>query len=637
MSSIVQKIHKQNKTSRNVFDLSNNVQLLTAPGMLLPIRTDEVLPNDEFRFSVGAFARTLQMVVPSFARVKAHIDSFFVPYRLLGTDYQQIIVGDNRGILSNYSNGSYTEAHREFPRATGFTLQSVGSASFQDASGINTNITTPLLLNALGYGIGRTQSIVNGSVQPAVNQLSDGSLGSGRNSVSLGGASTTAGPAYSSVIPFNLIPCQAYQKIYQDYYRNKLWEKENRASYFCTPDMDNKLFTAEELRTFGMCEMRYHDFEKDRITGIIPDENNVLSDGISAYAQDIVSSLPYGLNSEQVFGFSQVPSESQFRSQDGFSGVDIGVYSVKFGVSSGTNVQTNGTTGVDVSPILSRLSALSLRRLQAFQKFAEITDMSKSDYKHQIKAHFGFDVPDLNSDYSTYIGGFDVPLSITDVENTNSTLNEDTGLGYLAGKGTASGGSRQFSFKANEHGIIMHILYLLPQVDYLNVNTDRSTLRFSRYDFAIPEFDDLGFEPVRIMDVYNNAMNNDVLNENLQGYVPYQVIGYLPRYWYYKTKTDANFSISFYSASDSGAVTSNSLNYSSYIVPFPYKRFIDNCISGTTYRGLKVQPSILDKLFPIQLSTQNTLSSFSNAMPFVFTVHFEMSVMRSLSVDGLPY
>lgn len=634
MSSIVQKIHKKNSVSRNVFDLSNNVQFTTCPGMLLPVRTDETLPGDEFRFSISAFARTVQMVVPSFARVKAHIDSFFVPYRLLGTDYQSIIVGDNRGMIGNYNGGSYTDRVGYLPRVSNSILDaSLSQTTNTDAQGINYAVTSRILANALGYGFGAL-SVDQVRYSTDGNLLSDGSLGSSVNSTDFG--DTTS----SNSLYFNLLPFQAYQKIYQDYYRNKLWEKENRSAYFFGPDMDNSLLTVSRLVNTGLIEMRYHDFEKDRITGIIPDENSILTDGVSAYAQDIVSALPLGLDSLVSLGSDQVPSSSTRipnvnHNATGVTVAQSNVTSGKLISDENNGVLSNGYTGSDFSPILNRLSALSLRRLQAFQKFAEITDLSKSDYKHQIKAHFNFNVPDLNSDYCDYIGGCDIPLNISDVENTNgaSVSGTTNSLGYLGGKGTMSGNSSSFSYKCKEHGIIMIILYILPQVDYLNVFTDRSTLRFGRYDFAIPEFDDLGFEPVRMLDVYNTLVTEDVNSSSIE-FNPARVIGYLPRYWYYKTKVDCNYSPAFRRSST--PISSSSLNYGSYIVPFPYYSFLENCAAGTTYRGLKVPINILKSLFPLEVDTTSA-TSFADTCPFIFTIHFQASVMRSLSVDGLPY
>ena len=162
MANIVQQTQKKNHVNRSGFDLSGNINFSACPGMLLPLRVDDCIPNSKYTFDYGVFARTIQMVVPSFARVKAHIDTFFVPYRLLGTDYQAAIVGDNRGALSNYSTGSFQD---KLPVLPSFDLHSLVNASDEptgvysfkfnndDAAGIANKVSSPILLNALGYGV----------------------------------------------------------------------------------------------------------------------------------------------------------------------------------------------------------------------------------------------------------------------------------------------------------------------------------------------------------------------------------------------------------------------------------------------------------------------------------------------------
>ena len=83
MANIVQQTSKTNHVNHSTFDLSGNINLSATTGMLLPVRVDDCMPNSTYTFNTNFFARTVQMLVPSFARVKAHVDTFFVPYRLL--------------------------------------------------------------------------------------------------------------------------------------------------------------------------------------------------------------------------------------------------------------------------------------------------------------------------------------------------------------------------------------------------------------------------------------------------------------------------------------------------------------------------------------------------------------------------
>lgn len=633
MAFLTQKIHKRNSVRHNNFDLSNNVNTLNAPGFLQPLRYDELLPGETYKFSTESFARTLQLTVPSFARVKAHIDSFFVPYRLLGTDYQNIIVQNNRGILANYTNGVYKEASPSLPYTSFKNLNEAIYTVNRDSAGLDARDTTTFLLNCLDFGINSYIKDYTMGVKP--NKSPNNEIISSKKA-SLNVLTKSGNIDVSSMMCTNLLPLQCYQKIYQDYYRNQLWEKENKASYFLDSSFTGKEVSSEYLSTSGLVEMRYHDFEKDRITGMIPDENNILSSGVSLYAQDVFTGMSKGLDSVNSLGNGSVPSANTVIPNSNDVAKDTKTYSDSVDTISVLAPNTSNL-GADYSAIIDRLSALSFRRLSAMQKFAEITDLNKSDYKHQIRAHFGFVPNELNSDYCTYIGGTDIPLNISDVECNNGTDDDTTNfLGYLAGKGSFFSVDRNFhTFKANEHGIIMHILYTLPEVDYLNVFTNRTLLKFSRYDFAIPEFDDFGFEPVRLLDIYNTIASQYpaiMLSEN---YDPYQILGYLPRYFDYKTKMDSN---SAYSFTFSSNVPINVLNYNNYIVSFPYQRFIHCAQNGYLFNGLKCRPDILKDMFPVspvKVTSDNQMTQdgtfIPSNMPFIFHVHFNVSVSRPLS------
>ena len=603
MANIIQQIHKSNHVRKSNFDLSGNVNFTTCTGMLLPIRFDDCLPNGSYSYQLSTFARTVQMVVPSFARVKAHFDAFFVPYRLLGDDYQAIIVGDNRGMAANYINGGvYSDANHHLPTLNLNSLFAKSGPSFgslSDAAGISYNVSSPILFNALGYGVDSFGTTLSAGAKAYSDKLSyDGSI-----------TSSTAASIGNTSLLRSILPLQAYQKIYQDFYRNKLWELENRGSYFCFASDDSKDFTVKG-KSNGLFEMRYHDYDKDRIIGLIPDPNHILSDGISQYASSVLNGS-FGLDSSVALGDSSIPN-----SNVNTIGSDGSIHSSRLLAShpelSESKVVDGSLSFAQSGQLVQQYTALTQRRLEAFQKFAEITSMNKSDYKHQIQAHFGFSVPELDSDYVQYIGGYDMPLNISDVENTS-----DSNQGYLAGKGVINGNSNTFTVSPKEHGCVMIIAYVVPQIDWSNVFIDRSTIRFNRYDFAIPEFDNLGFEPVRLLDICSDLP--------LDGHVvdPGSIIGYLPRYWPYKTKLDVNMT-GFTSADKT------SLNFDSYIVKYNRWRIVENIGRGTLYKAFKSLPSDLDGLFAVKWSKVAD-------NPFIFTTYVHCRASLPLSVDSLPY
>lgn len=617
MANIVQQTSKSNHVNHSTFDLSGNINLTATTGMLLPVRVDDCLPNSRYTFNTNLFARTVQMVVPSFARVKAHVDTFFVPYRLLGSDYKDIIVQNERGIISNYddSNSSFSNNNPTLPflllgsyfkNGTNNLPGTWDFGQLSDAAGISYNVTTPLLLNMLGFGVpALASSNSNTSTPAAYNLASDSSI---------------ASSAATNVINVkrNTLFLQAYQKIYQDYYRNQLWEKENRSAYFVPSSKDGVDYSTI-AKTCGLLEMRYHDYDKDRIIGMVPNENNILSDGVAAYSSTVLMGKA-GFDSSNVLGPNQVP----YGLSDVHTGSGLGE-SQQHKLTSVNLSDPNVLQGQVANPsspsivVVQQYTALSNQRLEAMQRFAEITSLNKSDYKHQIQAHFGFTPSDLESDYCRFLGSFDIPLQISDVENTNGTGSDSRSdlLGYLGGKGVMSSNGKSISFDVTEHGCIMHILYIVPQIDWGNEFVDRATLRFGRYDFAIPEFDKFGFEPVRQLDI-----NGELTKVNYGNVQLSQVIGYLPRYWSYKTRLDINQT----GFSDSSG---SHLNFDSYIVKYDKSRIYDNFGKRTMYKAFKSLPSDLDGLFPVNWSSPTD-------NPFILSLYIGCKASLPLSMDSLP-
>ena len=95
------------------------------------------------------------------------------------------------------------------------------------------------------------------------------------------------------------------------------------------------------------------------------------------------------------------------------------------------------------SPDLSlKFSVLALRQAEALQKWKEITQSVDTNYRDQIKAHFGVNVPQSESHMAKYIGGVARNLDISEVVNTylpqfDGQLGENQA--YIYGKGVGLG------------------------------------------------------------------------------------------------------------------------------------------------------------------------------------------------------
>ncbi|QCS37353.1 major capsid protein [Tortoise microvirus 91] len=80
------------KPKSNYFDLSHDVKLSMNMGELVPILAMETVPGDKFNISAEALTRFAPMVAPPMHRMDATIHYFFVPNRLLWSDWENWIM-----------------------------------------------------------------------------------------------------------------------------------------------------------------------------------------------------------------------------------------------------------------------------------------------------------------------------------------------------------------------------------------------------------------------------------------------------------------------------------------------------------------------------------------------------------------
>ena len=75
------------------------------------------------------------------------------------------------------------------------------------------------------------------------------------------------------------------------------------------------------------------------------------------------------------------------------------------GVVPGSTVALNSPLISDLSALQSQFSVLALRQAEALQRWKEISQSGDSDYREQIRKHFGVKLPQALSNMCTYIGG----------------------------------------------------------------------------------------------------------------------------------------------------------------------------------------------------------------------------------------
>lgn len=80
-----------NDTPVTSFDLSHELKTTLDPGNLVPIMVEDTLPSDIFKCNFNSFLRLSPMTFPVFHRIDCYTHAFFVPSRILWSQWNEFI------------------------------------------------------------------------------------------------------------------------------------------------------------------------------------------------------------------------------------------------------------------------------------------------------------------------------------------------------------------------------------------------------------------------------------------------------------------------------------------------------------------------------------------------------------------
>nr|DAG71357.1 MAG TPA: Major capsid protein [Microviridae sp.] len=556
MNSIFAKQKSKANLQRNAFDLSRSDIFSASAGMLLPCFVEEVNPNEHFEITPSSFLRTMPLNTAAYTRLKQNVEFYFVPYRLLLRQFPQFIVGTDYSISSVAQLNTYKaplpalDFQKTLLALVGAASSSTSSDHSLDSLGYPAWRGTLRLLDLLGYGVSASDVVSAVKANPSI---------------------TEQDISFVKVNPFRLL---AYQKIYYDFYRNPFYELNNPKAFnidlYYTPTSPANvipIWSDSPSATNDMYLLRYRNWKKDYF--------NALS--------------PYFQGADYLTSTINPPSFPGGTASIDTSNPDGNFYGSVYG-----KLNSSGDYGFTVA---------NLRSAFALDKLYRLTIAAgDGDYASQIKAHYGFEFPH-DSYKSTFLGGIDAPVTISEVVTTATT--ERGEAADIFGKGMSANRDKTIRFDSKEHGVILGIFSVVPECDYSSSMLDKFNTKFNREDYYQPEFADLGKQPV------------DPYEFSAEYFNPRQVspMGYINRYAEYKTKVDKVHG----EFSPSGSLDA-------WTTVRQYKS-----VSGSvTNSFFKINPAVLDKIFA-QVYDGSEVSD-------QFLVDFQclVTAVRPMSVTGEP-
>ena len=575
---------------RNAFDLSHNDVFSCAPGMLLPISCTEVLPNEHYEINPQVFLRTMPLNSAAYVRMRQHVEFFFVPTRVLLRQFPQFVVGTKYPISSLDTLNAFSES---LPSVALSTLRDVYEklGSSTDGLGIPSKYGSLRLFDLLGYGINSSRNI-NANTYP--------------DKYSIDGSSTNLQTSPS----LSILRAAAYQKVYQDYFRNPYWEPADASIFNFDDKFGQKLVSdvKDDLdRLLNLFTLRYRNWTKDFFTSLQPQFQGApfVTSNVNMSNFMTTDTSSNGMNFLPNTFLTDLRSDLPSKSS---SSSDMA------GLSVLTTPSTQGALSIPVHNIRAAFALDKLYRLQQ--------QAGNGSYGEQIRNRFGFG--GVHDDWkSQYIGGSSAPISIGEVITTANTVlsSDDAPLGQtgdIYGK-ASSVNDGKFVFDTKEHGIILGIFSVIPDADYNSTQIDPHNFKLNFEQFFQPEFDRLGHQPLNTyflscLAPYSGSGQSDTENK---GWVQ-RVLGFQNRYLEYKTGIDrvhgqfcSGGSLSAWTAPrNSGILSINSSYYNLY--------------------SLKVSPKILNSICSV------TFDGTEKTDPILVDSHISIKAIRPMSVSDEP-
>lgn len=607
----------QNHPHRSGFDIGAKDVFSAKCGELLPIFWDLGLPSCTYDIDLQYFTRTRPVQTAAYTRIREYFDFYAVPIDLLWKSFDASVI--QMGEIAPVQAKDILTALTVKGDLPWCNLSDLGYSTFFSSGVMSTGTSlSPVesYANIFGY--------VRGDVNYKLfHMLNYGNIIPTSPAISIGGSShrwwnmqaplDESPQTYTQIFKYdlavNLLPLAAYQKIYQDFFRWSQWENADPTSYnfdwysgsgnvFGSSVSDAIPASNDYWKRDNLFSLRYCNWNKDMFMGILPSSQFGDIAVVDVSGASGAAPVTIGTSGRAVQNYAQINSDSSFL--------------VKPSSSSSSPIPANTNLIVSGLSSSSSFSILALRQAEALQKYREITQSVDTNYRDQIKAHFGVNVPASDSHMAQYIGGIARNLDISEVVNNNL---QGDGEAVIYGKGVGTGtGSMRYT-TGSKYCILMCIYHAMPVLDYNISGPAPQLLATSVDELPIPEFDNIGMESVPAVQLFNSVLFPS------SSFKVDSILGYNPRYYAWKTNVDRVH----------GAFTTTLKDWVAPVDDSYLYRWFSSVDSTVQWPFFKVNPNTLDDIFAVKAdSTWETDQLLVNA-------YVGCKVVRPLSRDGVPY
>jgi hypothetical protein len=439
--------------SRSRFQRNSDNKTTFNTGELIPIYLDEVLPGDTHQVDVACVMRMATPIFPVMDNAFCDFYFFFVPNRLLWEHWKEFM-GENK------ETAWTPKTEYSVPQVTAPT-GGWAEGTLADYLGLPTKVEgiSVSALPGRAYGLIYNEWFRNQNVtQPTLVEVTDATT-TGKND-----GSATNDSAITLAKPLKAA------KVF-DYYTGALPEPQ-KGEPITIPLSGNA-----PIKTYLDEEMT--------------------KPATSIKKGDTYSS-PWTWGGNEAGLIQSESSDARMRG------------ATKSGYSFGNPVTQETSSYAYIGADLGAVTAATINQLrQAFQiqKLLEKDARGGTRYREVLREHFGVISPDSRMQIPEYLGGYRLPINVSQVIQTSST-DGTSPLGNTAALSVTTMNKPMFTKSFTEHGLIMGLAVVRTDQTYQQ-GIERMWSRKGRYDYYWPVLANIGEQAILNKEIYAQGNTKD--------------------------------------------------------------------------------------------------------------------------------